>query len=193
EDAHPCLEKLADRGNFETRADAILSRDLLAPVVWGGLFPDFLQRFIPWPFPALDRARALEYAFEEIWHYGGDRAHNPLSGSLFSLCGVGAVSCLTGSTPVLAFNVSNIETGMQMVLGPVAFTSLGPPGTGSARVFVFFSPGVDPVALPLSTAVGLSARFPWVSPAGWFTFTDPNEKDLGAKAHKRRMSFVDGG
>jgi len=191
--ARPCLEKLADRGNFEARAEAILSRDLLAPVVWGGLFPDFLQRFIPWPFPALDRARALEYAFEETWHYGGDRAHNPLSGSLFALCGEGALSCLSGPTPALAFNVSNIETGMQMVLSPLDFTSIGPPWTSSAKVFDFFSTGVDPVDLPLSTAVGLSARFPWVSPAGWFTFTDPNEKNLGAKAHKRRMSFVDGG
>ena len=73
DDAKPCLDKLADRGNFETRADAILSRDLLAPVVWGGLFPDFLQRFIPWPLPAFDRARALEYAFEESWRYGADQ------------------------------------------------------------------------------------------------------------------------
>ena len=193
DDAKPCLDKLADRGNFETRADAILSRDLLAPVVWGGLFPDFLQRFIPWPFPVFDRARALEYAFEETWRYGADKGSNPLSGSLFDLCGAGASSCLTGPTPALAFNVSNIETGMQMVLSPLDFTSIGPPWTSSAKVFDFFSTGVDPVDMPLSTAVGLSARFPWISPAGWYAFTDPNEKSLGEKARKRRMSFVDGG
>jgi len=194
DDAKPCLDKLADRGNFETRADAILSRDLLAPVVWGGLFPDFLQRFIPWPLPAFDRARALEYAFEESWRYGADsKRSNPLSGLLFDLCGAGASSCLTGPTPALAFNVSNIETGMQMVLSPLDFTSIGPPWTSSAKVFDFFSTGVDPVDMPLSTAVGLSARFPWISPAGWYVFTDPNEKNLGEKARKRRMSFVDGG
>jgi hypothetical protein len=194
DDAKPCLDKLADRGNFETRADAILSRDLLAPVVWGGLFPDFLQRFIPWPLPAFDRARALEYAFEETWQFGADsKASNPLSGNLFDLCGAGASACLTGPTPALAFNVSNIETGMQMVLSPLDFTSIGPPWTSSAKVFDFFSTGVDPVDMPLSTAIGLSARFPWISPAGWYAFTDPNEKDLGEKAHERRMSFVDGG
>ena len=27
----------------------------------------------------------------------------------------------------------------------------------------------------------------------WYAFTDPNEKGLGEKARKRRMSFVDGG
>ena len=193
DDAKPCLDQLADRGNFETAADAILSRDLLAPVVWGGLFPDFLQRFIPWPLPAFDRARALEYAFEESWRYGAVKGSNPLRGTLFGLCGVGATSCLTGPTPALALNVSNIETGMQMVLSPLDFTSIGPPWTGSPKAFDFFSTGIDPVDMPLSTAVGLSARFPWISPAGWYAFTDPVEKSQGEKARKRRMSFVDGG
>ena len=193
EPAKPCLAQLPDRGNFEKRADAVLSRDLLAPAVWGGLFPDFLQRFIPWPLAVFDRARALEYGFEDAWRYGGVAGDNPLTGSLFEICGAGAAACLTGATPALAFNVSNIETGMQMVLSPLDFTSIGPPWTGSAKVFDFFSTGVDPVDMPLSTAVGLSARFPFVSPAGWYTFTDPNEKDQGSKARKRRMSFVDGG
>src|SRR5581483_6612732 len=193
DDAKPCLDKLAERGAFETRADAMLSRDLLAPVVWGGLFPDFLQRFIPWPLPAFDRARALEYAFEESWRHGEQGGTNPLRSTLFNLCGTGASTCLSGATPALAFNVSNIETGMQMVLSPLDFTSIGPPWTTSAKVFDFFSTGVDPVDMPLSTAVGLSARFPWISPAGWYAFIDPNEKGLGAKARKRRMSFVDGG
>jgi hypothetical protein len=193
DDPKPCLAMLPERGSFETRADAILSRDLLAPAVWGGLFPDFLQRFIPWPIPAFDRARALEFAFEEAWWHGGDGRTNPLQGSLFELCGAKAAGCLTGPTPALAFNVANIETGMQMVLSPLDFTSIGPPWTGSAKVFDFFSTGVDPVDMPLSTAVGLSARYPFISPAGWFTFTDPGEKDQGTNARKRRMSFVDGG
>ena len=192
-EAKPCVDKLEDRGRFETSADKMLSRDLLAPAVWGGLFPDFLQRFIPWPLPVLDRARALEYAFEDSWRFGGVEGSNPLSGSLFGMCGAGTASCLTGPTPALAFNASNIETGMQMVLSPLDFTSIGPPWTGSAKAFDFFSTGVDPVDMPVSTAIGLSARFPWISPAGWFAFTDPNEKSLGEKARKRRMSFVDGG
>ncbi len=192
-EAQPCLASLPDRGNYEKRVDAILSRDILAPVVWGGLFPDFLQRFVPWPVPAFDRARALEYAFEDAWGYGAVGGANPLRGTLFELCGAGAAGCLTGATPALAFNVSNIETGMQMVLSPLDFTSIGPPWTGSAKAFDFFATGVDPVDMPLSTAVGLSARFPWISPAGWYTFADPNQKDQGARARLRRMSFVDGG
>ncbi len=192
-EAKPCLDKLTTAGDFEKRADRILSRDLLSPVVWGGLFPDFLQRFIPRPIPLFDRARALEFAFEEAWFHGAIGAPNPLRDSLFNLCGQGEPACSAGATPALAFNVTNVETGMQMVLSPLDFTSIGPPWSGSAKVFDFFSTGVDPVDMPLSTAIGLSARFPWISPSGWYTFTDPNEKSTGDKARKRRMSFVDGG
>jgi hypothetical protein len=187
-EAKSCLDRLPGAGDFETRADRVLSRDLLAPVVWGGLFPDFLQRFLPWPIPAFDRARALELSFEEAWRHGQGDGNNPLRASLFDLCGQQDPACSAGATPSLALNVANVETGMQMVLGPLDFSSIGPPWTGSAKVFDFFSNGVEPVDMPLSTAVGLSARFPWISPSGWYSFPDSNEKN-----RKRRMSFVDGG
>ncbi|RTL59722.1 MAG: hypothetical protein EKK41_29200 [Hyphomicrobiales bacterium] len=190
--AKPCLESLATRGDYEKRSDRILSRDMLAPVVWGGLFPDFLQRFIPYPIESFDRARALEQAFEQSWRFSGERSDNPLSRSLFEMCGKGGADCLAGATPLLAFNTSNVETGMQMVLSPLDFTSIGPPWTGSAKTFDFFSTGVDPVDIPLSTAIGLSARFPWISPAGWYTFQDPADVGQGKKARLRRMTFVDG-
>jgi len=193
-DVKPCLDRLAGAGDFEARSDRILSRDLLAPVVWGGLFPDFLQRFVPWPIPAFDRARALEFAFEESWRHGAGPDPNPLRSPLFALCGTSDPACSTGPTPALALNVTNIETGMQMVLSPLDFTSIGPPWSGSPKVFDFFSTGVEPVDMPLSTAIGLSARFPWISPAGWYAFTDPNvDKTAGHKPRLRRMSFVDGG
>lgn len=191
--AKPCLQALPGSGNIETRADRMLSRDLLAPAVWGGLFPDFLQRFVPWPIPAFDRARALELSFEEAWRHGAGPDANPLTASMFSLCGSADPACSTGATPSLALNVTNIETGMQMVLSQLDFTSIGPPWSSSAKVFDFFSTGVDPVDIPLSTAVGLSARFPWISPTGWYSFTDPNDKSAGTAQRLRRMSFVDGG
>lgn len=190
--AKPCAATSPARGAMETRAERILSRDMLSPIVWGGLFPDFLQRFVPYPIPVFDRARALERAFEASWKFGAGTAPNPLVRSLFELCGANSDACLKGATPLLAFNVANIETGMQMVLSPLDFTSIGQPWTSSAKAFDFFSTGVDPVDIPLSTAIGLSARFPWISPAGWYAFVDPSEKDQGNTARLRRMSFVDG-
>jgi hypothetical protein len=194
EDAKPCLEKLEQTGPVEKQASKVLSGDLLAPVMWAGLFPDFLQRFIPYPIGVFDRARALEFAFEQAWQQAGVAGPNPLRESIFALCGPGQPACAAGATPALAFNTTNVETGMQMVLSPLDFTSIGAPWFSTGKVFDIFSTGVEPVDMPLSTAVGLSARFPWVSPTGWFDFVDPSEKDkLGANARRRRMSFVDGG
>jgi len=38
----------------------ILGKDYLSPLLAGMLFPDMVQRFLPWPMPVLDRARRLE-------------------------------------------------------------------------------------------------------------------------------------
>ena len=67
---------------MERQAHRILSDDFLSPAVWAGLFPDFLQRFIPRPFPQLDRAVYLEKAFEQAWPKSA--ATNPMTQSFFS-------------------------------------------------------------------------------------------------------------
>ena len=191
--AKPCLNALPNAGVLEEKANTILSRDFLSPIVWGGLFPDFLQRFIPSPIYGFDRARSLESAFETAFSKGASKGENPLQSSLFDLCGADNAGCSKGATPNLALNVTNIETGMQMVLSPLDYSGVGPPWSSSGKIFDFFTLGVDPVAIPLSTAVGLSARFPWITPAGWYDFTDPAEAAaLGAKASRRRMTFADG-
>ena len=191
--ARPCLNALPNAGAMEEKANTILSRDFLSPIVWGGLFPDFLQRFIPVPIYGFDRARSLEIAFESAFTQQPKTGVNPFQASLFDLCGVDLASCAKGATPVLAFNVTNTETGMQMVLSPLDFSGVGPPWSNSGKIFDFFALGVDPVAIPLSTAVGLSARFPWITPGGWYDFTEPGEAAaLGAKASRRRMTFADG-
>lgn len=203
----PCKRNVKTTlGPVETRAKQILSSDFLAPAIWGALFPDFLQRFIPYPLPQLDRARVLEHAFEEAWVGSGP---NPMSGGLFDLCGKGMAGCLAGPTPHLVLNVANIETGMQMALSPIDLSPVGqnidPSAKITGKIYDFFgATGADPFHLPLSTAVGLSARFPWVSPPGWFV-QEPelppeqmatrakSKRVKRAKSQKTRYTFVDGG
>ena len=193
EPAQPCLPSLGDRGQFEMAVDGILSKDLLSPVIWATLFPDFLQRFIPYPFPKLDRGYTLELAFEDTWNFKGGPKTNYLQGSFFKLCGADAAACGKGATPALAVNMSNVETGMQMVLSQMDLSNW-PLEDGPPRPFDVFSNGAEAVDLPVSTAVGLSARFPWISPQGWYTFNEPGEVlKPGQKPSQRRMSFVDGG
>ena len=89
--------------------------------------------------------------------------------------------------------MTNVETGMQMVLSQMDLSNW-PLDDGPPRPFDVFSNGAEAVDLPVSTAVGLSARFPWISPQGWYTFNEPGEVlKPGQKPSQRRMSFVDGG
>jgi hypothetical protein len=213
----PCKAATAGGpGPLETEARTILSSDFLAPAVWGALFPDFLQRFIPKSLPALDRALLLEAAFERAW-IAPSAANppvnppinppiNPMARGLFDLCGKAMGECLAGSTPLLAFNVTNVETGLQMVLSPLDLTPVGsnvdPSQPTSRKVYDFFGvAGIEPFSVQLSTAVGLSARFPWLSPPGWFTYDPPlSEESMQkryrarrAKSGKTRLTFIDGG
>ncbi|MEA5625725.1 hypothetical protein [Nostoc sp. UHCC 0251] len=55
------------RGPLEEKAHNLLNQDLLSPLLAAGLFPDFIQRFLPFSINSLDRARGLEYAFEKGW------------------------------------------------------------------------------------------------------------------------------
>jgi hypothetical protein len=194
-------------GPLENQAKDILSSDFLAPVVWGALFPDFLQRFIPYPLPILDRARLLELAMEQSWPtYGVGSKSNPMAKGLFDLCGNDMKGCLEGATPLLALNVTNVETGLQLVLSPLDLVRVGSnadaslPPTG--KIYDFFGvPQLDGFHMPLSTAVGLSARFPWLSPPGWYKYDPPLPKEEIARRHrvmktksgKSRLTFLDGG
>ncbi len=54
---------------FERLTDDLLAEDHLSPLIWGLLFPDFLQRFFPFEIPSLDRARWLERSFEFSWRH----------------------------------------------------------------------------------------------------------------------------
>jgi hypothetical protein len=180
-----CAEDVREAGPLEQRAHALLSKDLLSPILFAGLFPDFLQRFIPWPIGVLDRGRALERVFEREWRGTGGVGENPFRRNFFEMCGSSAEKCLTSSIPMLALNTTNVESGMQMVLSPMDLGGTGP-NAGSRKIYDFFML-VDPFDMRLSTAVGLSARFPWISPPGWYKFDDPGSK------RARRMSFVDGG
>jgi hypothetical protein len=177
-------------GPMERQASRVLSADFLSPALWAALYPDFLQRFIPRPFPQLDRAVYLERAFEQAWPKTASN-RNPMTDSFFDLCGPAMAKCLNGATPLLAFNVTNVETGLQIVLSPIDLTDFRADASKpspSHKVFDFFGlVGLDPFDLPMSTAVGLSARFPYISPPGWYAWEDEATKVIS------RFTFVDGG
>lgn len=152
----------AKPGQLESRtwvqeASDVLSKDYLSPTLANALFPDLLQRFLPLPIFD-DRAMALEQSWERGW----ETAH-PTDGKWFS----GAFHTLwaTGphSVPLLLLNGTVVETGQRSILSPLTT----PPAVDETAFSSVFSVGpLFGTQLPLSTAVLLSARFTYVSPAG---------------------------
>lgn len=171
-----------------TRARAILSSDLLSPLLGASLFPDALQRILPLPVPSFDRARALEFALEDGWHRANtgckgcdpDRMSEPVA-DLY----------VRGEprrpVPHLFLNTTEAGTGLSKPFGTWDIDDLAVPQRSvtaeelqalphSKLVPVQQRMRHDDVAL--STASMLSARFPYLTPAA----------KLGNTGH-----YVDGG
>lgn len=132
-----------------------LKGDFLSPMVAYLLFPDALQRFMPFaPVRRFDRARALELSWERSW----DATHpgapfNPFGAPYH---GLGANAVL----PRLFLNGTRVETGKRALVSPARFDEDELP-----EVHDLLAVGGRPWSVPLSAAVHLSARFSYVSPA----------------------------
>jgi hypothetical protein len=151
-------------------ADRVLARDFLSPVVAMSLYPDLVQRFLFVPFGKLDRARALEDGFARAWRdefptgWGFDSSFYDLRSGPSSV------------VPALFLNTTQVETGDR-----VAIANLYPDASVASRLTTMASRDSG-LNMSMSTAVGLSARFTYVTPEGKIAFAN------GAVER-----FVDGG
>jgi hypothetical protein len=130
----------------------LFSRDLLSPLLTMGLFPDLIQRFIVFPIEAWDRTTGLEVAFEKAWDKLGITKENPLQQSFYSHWTPQSIA------PALALNTTIVETGNRLVLSPFKIQL-------PTENITLDEPKLD---FKLSTAAGLSARFPYFTPVGWY-------------------------
>jgi hypothetical protein len=150
-------------------AQRILGADFLSPVAAALLYPDLVQRLLPFPVAYLDRALALEEAWERAWRRempGSDRFAEPMA----------RLREGAGWAPVLFLNATWVETGKRIIASQVAISGDDFVDTEDAQSFF------SPQRLRLSTAVHMSARFTYVSPAGTL-----------AKGGKPYGRVVDGG
>ena len=134
-------------------AQRMLGRDFLAPVAAAMLYPDLLQRLLPFPVAHFDRALALEESWERAWRDtvpGSDRFAEPMD----------ALRAGPGWAPVLFLNATWVEAGKRIIASQAAVD--GRDFTDAEDAQAFFAPR----ALRLSTAAHMSARFTYVSPAG---------------------------
>ncbi len=156
-------------GPMQSCAHEVLSADFLAPTVAYMLYPDLLQRFLPFSVPSFDRARALETAWEKGWE---KQLHNRrFAASFHNLWRQGGESL-----PSLFLNSTWVETGKRVIISNLKIDE----NTFTDALDFFDINGAE---VPLSSAVHNSARFTYVSPAG--TVRTPDGKDWG--------HLVDGG
>src|SRR6476469_5025134 len=150
-------------------ASKLFSSDLLTPLLTMGLFPDLIQRFIFFPIYDWDRARGLEVAFEKAWDkLSLPNQDNPLRQSLYQHWQPQAIA------PALVLNTTVVETGDRLAISPFQIK------LPNQENIAIDEPDLD---LKLSTAAGLSARFPYFTPVGWYQ----RSKD------KSKLHLADGG
>jgi hypothetical protein len=150
-------------------ARELFSSDLLSPLLTMGLFPDLIQRFAFFPIDDWDRARGLEIAFERAWdNLSISNSENPLQQSFYQHWNP------KKNAPALLLNTTVVETGDRLVISPFKIRLL------NNENIALDEPNLD---LNISTAAGLSARFPYVTPVGWYRRSSDNE----------RLRLADGG
>jgi predicted chitinase len=182
----PIPTGLQEPGPMEARVRKIFGSDLLSPLLSATLFSDFTQAFIPVAINPLDRARSLEFAFENSELAMGDQNASYLKRDLRSLWSP------DGRMPALVINTTDAGSGRRVLLSPFALDN----ASGSIGAVIEYGDlgrGQDlakhrnPPIISLSTAALMSARFPWVTPAATIAIAD---RRLGPQD---KIRLVDGG
>ncbi|MFT7773277.1 hypothetical protein [Roseateles sp.] len=157
----------AEQGDIAEGAEAVLRADYLGPLVATMLFPDALQRLVPYPVPSWDRAKTLEETLEQ--RFKKELQTDFMERGLYSYWKADK------NVPILMFNATSVETGSRVVASPAY-----PLEERFHRLTSFqdFAPFTEH---RISTMAVTSARFPLVTPAATLTNGDS------------RLRFVDGG
>ncbi len=164
--------------DIETTGISILSSDLLSPVVGALLGPELIQKILPFPVSAFDRTRILERSLEERFE--------DVTGHQYFKEGFREFWRRWPSAPLLFANLTNVETGARAIIAPAYVSS-----DNAINIFSHH-PDID---FPFSTSVILSARFPFISSAGYLM----REHKVSFQSIRRRFhlylarTFVDGG
>lgn len=194
----PAKPSASIQTKFRDAVDLIFKKDLLTPLVTAALFPDFLQRFYFQPIRSFDRTKVFELSLERAAEdyfksYRNFNASdiNPLSDAYLNHWQV------SGATPALIFNTTEVGSGRRRLISPFVFAedriSFLPIWSKSDANNSYNATSKGQHIL-LSTAAVTSARFSWITPAGWFV--EKKKKSKNSKSNsiiKKKIRLVDGG
>lgn len=161
-----CRYNGVEAASFTACSKALFSKDFLSAAAAYMLYPDLVQRVLPFPISSFDRSLGLEKSWELAWS-----KVFPSSENLFANGFLGLWKNLKNGdekgVPKLFLNATWVEQGKRVIASSVRVDT------------TTFPDSVDLLALlqrdmPLSTAVHNSARFTYVSPAGRLYLPDSN-------------------
>jgi hypothetical protein len=152
-----CPAQRSSNVQLQEAVREFFSEDFLTPLLAAGLFPDFFQRFWPLPIGVFDRARSLEASFEQAWKRIAPPDNPGLGVFRESLRDLWAADA---NRPALLLNATIVQNGERAIIAPFRLREV------KYRSFVdrFVDLLNENYAVPLATAVGVSARFPLVTP-----------------------------
>jgi hypothetical protein len=159
----------ADTISYSSATQSFFKKDFLAAVTGKLVFGEIINYFIPWHIKRLDRAIALEKA----WEYGVEKINKDknILASSFN-------QTIDSTLPAVFINTTEVETGLQCIWSNVNINGL--PLSGRTNLYSRINQN-----LAYSTAINLSTRFPLISPGAAFFYGD--------KKNVQRYHFVDGG
>ncbi len=165
-----------------TEALRFFRQDFISPVLGAYLFGDLMRQFPVANFLPGGRGAVLEGTWEHDWAdvLGSSPAPRPNRFALpfLDLYRGDALHAL----PLLFLNATTVEDGKRAIAAPVR--------AAHVDAFDLFHEQLATAGLKLSTAVHHSARFPFVSPAG---FIEQRRGDAPSTALKPWGRVVDGG
>ena len=132
----------------------VLRRDYLSPGLGYLLYPDMLQRFMPFPVPSADRARAMEKAWAHGWRHA---TGNERMAQRFDSLWEGDADL---NVPSLLLNATLVNGGNRVIASDLVVDGRFP------DAYDAFDPMLDLRQMSLASAIHNSARFSYMSPAG---------------------------
>jgi|GEM_PF-3287814 len=143
--------------NFKDKADKILDNDFLSPIAGALLYPDLFQRFLFIPIPEFDRSHYLEISWENAWK---ENFNNNIFAESYTNLWKFNNKNQKYFLPLLLLNSTKIEKGNRVIISPVLLNN-------SICDAVDFNSQLNYLnRVRISTAVLMSARFPYITPAG---------------------------
>lgn len=172
------MGRLNMKKRYDTTAYEFFKRDYLSALAGKLVFGELLNCFWPCHINIFDRQIALEQGWENGWKDAVNESDpgNYLKGSFDQNIG-------DGDGPALFINTTEVETGRQCVWTNVKV----PDFPFAARRDLL---GATKLSLYYTTAIGLSARFPVISPSGKIEKTDTHYVDGGYYENKGEETLL---